>query len=214
VNRAAECLVRLVGAAALYAAAACADSRPPSAPSPLPPAWGVSGRVADFMSNTGVPGARISFSASAFPLPYTTSADSGGAYEMLFQNAGIYRVNVTSGSPPSASQIVYVPAARSYTTDLLVGPSDCPVMYGWVFDGHTSKVVSGARVFFADTFATSEADGSYRLSLGCRTGGYGTGTLSIGISHTSYVSQGFLGTRREFIMNSYQQRMDFALIPN
>jgi hypothetical protein len=212
VNRAAEILLGLFAATSLCAAA-CADSSPPSAPSPpLSPMWSVSGRVVDFISKAGLPGAQITFSASAIPLPYSASADSGGMYEMVFQNAGMYRVNVSGVS--SFAQMVYVPAARSYTTDLLVGPSDCPVMYGRVFDGRTSKVVSGARVSFVDTVAMSQADGSYRVSLGCRSGGYGTGTLGIFISHPDYVNQSYLGTRREFIMNTYQQRMDFALIPN
>ena len=174
--------------------------------------WGVSGRVVDFISKAGVPGAQVTFSVSPFSPPYSASADPGGAYEMAFQNAGMYRVGVVGIS--GFVQMVYLPAARSYTTDILVGPSDCPVMYGRVFDSRTSKVISGARVFFSDTFATSDVDGSYRVSLGCRSEGYGRGTLSFSVSHPDYVGQSYLGTRREFIMDSYQQRMDFALVPN
>jgi hypothetical protein len=176
----------------------------------------VSGLVVDVTTNAGIAGETLEwYQSGQFPSGASVEfaariiAESTGTYRVSLPRTGMYVVSI--GAASFAAR-VYVPT-RSYLTDLAIGHTDCPIMYGWVFDESTSRPVSGARITWVDTDATSTADGMYVLNLGCRSNGYGSGTSAIGITHPGYVAQGEFGTRREFLAGGWLKRQDFALIP-
>jgi hypothetical protein len=176
----------------------------------------VSGRVVDGITNAGIAGETLDwYQSGEFPggsnveFAARTIAESTGTYRVSLPRTGMYVVGI--GADRFAAQ-VYVPT-RSYSTDLATGHMDCPMMYGFVFDEATSRPVSGATVSWVDTDATSMADGTYVLKLGCRSNGYGSGTSAIGITHPGYVAQGEFGRRREFLAAGWFRRHDFALTP-
>ena len=190
-------------------------TEPTSSPSPVvPPASNVQvvGRVVDFQSNAGVAGTILEwkiFGVDDKPQTFRSTTNPSGNYYVSLAGAGMYEVSI--GAPAGAEK-VYVPGG-SYTTDLFVGHSDCPIMYGFVFDASTSRPVSAATVTWVGTDAISQTDGSYLLNLGCRSNGYGSGTSGISVKHPAYMSQGIFGTRREFLVLGWLGRRDFALTP-
>jgi hypothetical protein len=75
-----------------------------------------------------------------------------------------------------------------------------------------SDLCNSAQVSWAGERATSAADGSYRVELGCdRT--FGFGTTAFVVSHPSYATSFGLGTRAEFLSNGGSFRRDVDLTP-
>jgi len=138
-----------------------------------------------------------------------TTTDPMGSYSILLASAGMYVVSI--GERTFAAKI-YVPGGV-YRTDLATGHSDCPIMFGSTFDASTSGPLAGATVSWVDTQAISQADGTYMLDLGCRPGGYGSGTSAIAVTHPAYVGIGQTGPRRETLRLGGFSRLDFALTP-
>lgn len=170
------------------------------------------GRLVDFATNAGVSNVNLGWNildAGFVRLVANTATDPTGNYYVSLPSAGMYAVSI---GPGNFAATVYVPRGF-YTTDLFDRRSDCPFMYGVVFDASTGQPVSGATVTWVDTDAVSQGDGRYVLNLGCRSNGYGTGTSGIFVAHPRCLRQSTFGPRREQLGFGGSRRLDFALRP-
>ena len=189
-----------------------ASAPPINSDKPATPAAGVTvaGRVVDFQTHAGIEGVTIEWGfAGAWS---STRTDTTGAFSLKVKTTGLFDVKVMALTPAFRDATIYVNDAM-FETIVFAGQSDCPRMYGRVFDSRTSQPIAGAIVDWIVTKAITAADGSYEVSLGCRAEGYGSGTSAVGVSHPNYLSQGFVGARKEWIQTNELHRRDFALTP-
>lgn len=179
----------------------------------LPPSTSgvtVSGRIVDFQTRTGVEGVTVEWGLRDSWTTATT--DKSGAFTVPVKTTGLFDVAVRGVSPSFPSASIYV-SDPQYSTIVYTGQSDCPRMYGRVFDARTSQPIAGATVDWIQVRALTTADGSYEVNLGCRPEGYGSGTSAVEVSHPQYIAQRAVGARREWIQQNELHRRDFALLP-
>jgi hypothetical protein len=202
----------------------CSDDSP-TAPTQTPtvasPSVRVAGRVIDYRTGQGVSGLTINWST---PNPgshlvaqsLTSTSDATGRYEVI--------VPITDGFTPLADTLLaQIPQAlagvripgKSLETDLLANSGPCAGRYGYVYDAVTRLPVAGAQVRRAGT-ATTDANGYYRIDIGCEPKDYtywGIGTTIIEASHPAYAGAFEFDGRREGTSYSGLRRVDFALQP-
>ena len=172
--------------------AACSSS--PSAPTGTGPS--VAGRVLDFQTNAGVPGATV------LPADPRAATDGTGSYHLAMLPGryhawvdGVYRGDV----------LVRSAANR---TDLLVHDGGCAVRYGTIADASSGRPLAGATVSLVGVIATSGSDGSYRLDLGCRGPFAFAGTIEMSVSRTGYQIRSLPAGRGENLINAIRQDVD------
>jgi hypothetical protein len=207
--------------------ASCSDRTPTAptavAPPPIPPipAIRVSGRVVDYRSGQPVAGTAITWRerSSSSSAPHTVTADAAGRFEIALPIADTFSIEIKREAAPFAtidnpvlqSGIVRVPGKR-LESDFLVNPGPCAARYGYVFDAVTRQPIAGARVSRAGT-ASTDANGYYRIDIGCEPRNWGIGTTTISVSHTAYQGTFEFDGRREHTSSSGLRRIDFALQP-
>jgi hypothetical protein len=166
--------------------------------SPSEPTGGVrvSGHVLAFTTNTGVPGATVTFDpsegvfngATQVPSPVATATvtDASGFYSIVVPAVGRYWTWV-DGAMTGRNYV----AGSGYRGDLLVrAGTTCVARYGTITEAGKKRPVSGATVLIIpsnDAHATSGSDGWYRIDLGCPANGlYGFNTTFLSIKHPGY----------------------------
>jgi hypothetical protein len=211
-------------AAALISISCSKTSSPttPTAVEPPPvPAIRLSGRVVDYRSGQPVAGTALTWRerSSSSSASHTVTSDAAGRFEIALPIADTFSIEIkrepapfaTIDNPVLQSGIVRVPGKR-LESDFLVNPGSCAARYGYVFDAVTRQPIAGARVSRAGT-AVTDANGYYRIDIGCEPRNWGIGTTTISVSHTAYQGTFEFDGRREHTSSSGLRRIDFALQP-
>lgn len=144
------------------------------------------GRVTDFRSGEPTPGARVRF----------TSSD-GASVDTLSDATGAYALDWTRTSTSVVPQFVVsldgtllgdAQAAGSWWRgDLLSHGEGCISRYGVVYDAEGGRPVASAVVTLGSGSATTDADGWYRIDLGCPADGPTSFSTSfVVVSHPRY----------------------------
>ena len=169
------------------------DTQPPGAPSPatVGPVT-VSGRVLEFSTNAGVPGAVVSFGTienGPFAAVATATSNAAGSYTLsvptIAQTPGLqpWYVQVDGASIGLARLAVPV-----YRGDLFVRPGTCVARYGIVADGQTLRPIAGATVKLSVGSDVTAIDGWYRIDFGCPANSLvGSNTTFMNITHPDYL---------------------------
>jgi hypothetical protein len=147
----------------------------------------VSGRTVDYGTNTAVSNVAVAFGnfdfSGRFVARAMTVSDAAGAYTLTIE-PGTYLTRVGDGS---GSIQVMRAISRG---DFLVNSGTCVSRYGTIADLLTGRPVAGARITLAGKTVNSEADGWYRLDLGCPANGLiGFNTTFMYISHPDYIDK-------------------------
>jgi hypothetical protein len=175
-------ILALVSAVLALGAGGCGED---STTGPSPSGVVVSGEVLAFRTQTGVPGAAVQFRGDAVVGETQATTDATGHYALSLSAAGTFTVLVDGQ---------YVGFARvtgsRYRGDLLIRGDTCISRYGTLADARTLRPVSGATVSLGAETAISEADGWYRIDLGCpSTGSIGFNTTFMSVSHPNYATR-------------------------
>jgi len=212
------------GVVAALLAISCGDTPPPTAPTPAAPTQTpsirISGKVVDYSSGQGVAGATVTWRAVSgnhlnFKTDVVTTSDSAGQFTVnLPVTEGLSVADRIVFESPLSSGVIRVPV-KHLETDLLVNGGPCAARYGYVRDAITGHPIGGARVLRAGS-AMTDANGYYRIDIGCTPYGYerwGIGTTTISASHPAYQSTYDLDGRSENTSFSGIRRVDFGLQP-
>ena len=178
------------------------------------------GRVLDFTTNAGVPGASIDFYIEGLPtIASSVRTDAAGRYSVTLTRGVKYHPRI-NGPDVDSNRGTIIPVAKDTEADYLINGGTCIVFYGTVRDAVTGEPVAGATVGF-DRFALQSAqtaaDGSYRIDLGCPTPANpwrAIGTTFLRVSRAGYLTASPYGSRGEFLPSAHTQRIDVALQPN
>jgi hypothetical protein len=136
----------------------------------------VTGRVADFLSGAGVPGAAVRFGAA------TAVTDSAGSYTIALPGIGPYEATV-DGVIVGSGHVT----GPGYRGDFLVRPGACISRYGTIVSARTGRPVTDAKVSLTGVEVRSGSDGWYRVDLGCPAGGPTSfGTTIMFVTHPEY----------------------------
>lgn len=128
-----------------------------------------SGRVLDFATGAGIPGARVAFRPFNDGDEYTTLADAEGVYG-LDVPPGDYLVYVDGDLATAIA--ARTPSARVH---VYAGAEECSAIYGFVGDPRSGAAIGGATVQSGGVTTTTDANGWYRLDYGCGVNlGFGT----------------------------------------
>ena len=166
----------------------------------------LSGRVLDFTSNVGIPGATVEFGGLDFSgrfVPAVTAVSDG---------TGSYKTAIAAGTSAfveiDKAWIGQVQAGQDYRGDFLVRWGTCVARYGTVADALTLRPIAGANVTLSGTTVVTGASGWYRIDLGCPSNGLvGFNTTFVSVSHPDYPSRSFVAGRGVFGVS----RMDLSL---
>jgi hypothetical protein len=166
----------------------------------------LSGRVIDFATNGGVSGATIEFGYldlfGKFVAAAKTVSDGTGSYRAT-RAPGYSALVQIDGTSSGQIQVNY-----DYRGDFLVRTGTCVARYGTVADALTLRPVSGATVTLSGTTVKTDANGWYRIDLGCPSNGLvGFNTTFVSVSHPDYPSRSFVAGRGVFGVS----RMDLSL---
>lgn len=213
-----------MSAALLLSGCSGSDSADPATPTaPTPPTSAVTvhvfGRVLDFTTSAGVPGASINFYISGLnSIASSAVTDANGSYSVSLSR-GVRHDARINGPQPDSNRGTIIPIAKETAADYLINGGTCIVFYGTVRDAVTGEPLGGATVGF-DRFTLQStrtaADGSYRIDLGCPTPANpwrAIGTTFMRVSRDGYVTASPYGTRGEFLPSARTQRIDVALHP-
>lgn len=168
----------------------------------------VAGRVIDFSTNAGVPGATVSL-ARYLQAPadgYRASTDPSGAYRTTVPS-GDYWVYVNDAAIPATVFALYESPFRG---DMLVNAAGCSARYGLVTESRTRRPIGNVTVSLIGYQAVTDASGWYRLDMGCLSS-YGGGTVFIGFSRAGYADRAVIAGRREALRGL--ARIDATLQP-
>ena len=164
-------------------AAACGS---PSSPSPV--GFNVYGRVLDFSTAAPVSGKMVAFGdIDSGPFRATATATSGvdGSYALTVPARLSNYIIEVDGTYAGLAH----PAAP-YRGDLFVNVGTCIARYGTVVDSKTARPITGAVVTLVNGNATTDADGWYRLDLGCpSTPPLPGNTTFMYVQHPDYMNQ-------------------------
>jgi hypothetical protein len=197
--------------AVLLASAACGT------PSPAAPTsdYGVprvnisvplSGRAIDFTTNAGTSGALIAFGnldfSGRFVAATTTASDVTGSYKVSVA------VGYSAFVEIDGAWIGQIQVTHDYRGDFLMRAGTCVSRYGTIADALTLRPIAGATVTLAGTRVVTDANGWYRIDLGCPSNGLvGFNTTFVNVSHPDYPSRSFVAGRGVFGVS----RMDLSL---
>jgi len=177
----------------------------------------VFGRVLDFNTNTGVPGASIAFYISGLnTIASSVVTDGSGRYSVLLSRGVRYNPRI-NGPDVDSNRGIIIPVAKETEADYLINGGTCIVFYGTVRDVVTGEPIAGASVGFGTPSTQTSADGNYRINLACPTPDNpwrGIGTTFLNVSRSGYVTASPYGTRSEALPTARTQRIDVALQPS
>jgi hypothetical protein len=167
----------------------------------------LTGRIVDFTTNAGVSGATVEFGgldfSGRFVAATTGVSDITGAFKVNVGAAGGYRLVQVDGAWVGQIQLT-----RDSRGDFLVRTGTCVARYGTVADGLTLLPITGATVMLSGTSVLTDANGWYRIDLGCPSNGLiGFNTTFVSVSHPDYPSRSFVAGRGV----SGVSRMDLSL---
>jgi hypothetical protein len=167
--------------------------------------------VYDERAGQGVGGVTLTWNAGGpASTNVTVTTDQGGNYLVRLADADAY--TVSGGSVGSLSLVR--PASPIDIANFYVNTGGCPTVYGRVLDAVTRRPVTGARLTWVGVTAASDVTGSYRLQLECRSGGYGSNTTVITVTHPDYATVTMVAGRGETLGSSPgEHRTDIALTP-
>jgi hypothetical protein len=144
--------------------------------------FSIAGRVVDFRTQAPLAGSRVEISLDvAAPAVAGTNTDATGSYVLTVPASAMYFASV-NGALAGEARV----NRPSYRGDLLVNGGDCASRYGTLTDARTATPVAGATVTLVGRTATSDADGWYRIDLGCPAS-TGFGTTVMIVTHPGYV---------------------------
>jgi hypothetical protein len=146
--------MRKVAVAAIISLAAGCDGGPTGPTVDVP----VSGRVLDYATGAGPPGAAVAFGAS------TALTDTNGSYSLVVPEIGHFEP-VIDGRTVGSIRVT----GAAYRGDFFVHGGICVARYGTVTDARTLRPIDGAVVSLGGQRAVTGVDGWYRLDLGCPT---------------------------------------------
>jgi hypothetical protein len=213
----------LFGAILLMTSCSESDSAAPLPTAPTPPTDPVTvrvfGRVLDFTTNAGVPGASINFYVAGLDwIASSVVTDAGGRYSVSLSRGVRYDARI-NGPQPDSNRGTIMPVAKETEADYLINGGTCIVFHGSVRNALTGEPIGGAAVGF-DRFqlqsTQTAADGSYRIELGCPTPANpwrAIGTTFMRVSRAGYATTSPYGNRGEFLPGARTQRIDVALQP-
>jgi energy-converting hydrogenase Eha subunit B len=145
--------------------------------------FSISGRVVDYRTQAPIAGGRVEFNIDGSPtLIASSTTDASGSYVLTVPASGTFVVTV-NGSIVGVALV----NRPTYRGDLLVNGADCASRYGTLTDARTARPVAGATVTLAGGTATSDADGWYRIDLGCPAS-TGFGTTFLSVTHPDYAA--------------------------
>jgi hypothetical protein len=211
----------LLGVTALASGCSGSDSATPTTPTaPTPPGGAalvrVFGRVMDFDTNMGVPGASIDFYITGLPtIASSVVTDGSGRYSVSLSRGVRYNPRI-NGPDVDSNRGTIIPVAKENEADYLINGGTCIVFYGTVRDALTGEPLSGASVVFRSPAVQTGADGSYRIELGCPSPArpwQAIGTTFMTVTRPGYASATPYGTRAEALPSAHTQRIDVALQP-
>ena len=138
----------------------------------------VSGRVLDYATGAGVPGAAVAFGAS------TAVTDTNGLYSLVIPEIGHFQPAI-DGRTVGFTQVT----GPYYRGDFFVNTGTCVARYGTVTEVRTLRPIEGATVDLGGKQVFTATDGWYRLDLECPISGLlGIGTTSMRVSHPKYLA--------------------------
>jgi hypothetical protein len=160
----------------------------------------VSGRALDYSANIGVPNVAVAVGnydfSGRFVAQVSTVTDAAGSYTLSIA-AGTYLTRVGDGF----GSIEVIGMTRR--SDFFVNVGTCVGRYGTITDMLSGRPVSGARVELIGITVSSDADGWYRVDLGCPANGIiGFNTTFMHVVHADYgdvsrvVGRGVSGVER------------------
>ena len=157
------------------------SSDSPTTPSPAVRVQ-IAGRVLDERSGQGMPGVTLLWGGRTVLSQVTAVTDATGSYQVQLPEAEFYSVSGSNVFPLS----VVRPTSSLDIINFFVNTGGCPTQYGRIVDATTRRPVPGAQVSWVGVTSTTDAAGSYRLTLACQPGAYGSGETTLSVSHSSY----------------------------
>lgn len=142
-----------------------------------------SGRILDYATQAPAAGAVIRFATDPFtpqaPFSETTAA-ADGRYVLSVPHTGLFTVLI-DGVVAGTARV----NGGLYRGDLFRRSGNCISRYGLIIDGETLRPVRGATVMLGSTI-TTDADGWYRIDLGCPDVVFPGGTTVLTVTHPDY----------------------------
>ena len=159
----------------------------------------VSGRVLDWRTGAGVQNVAVEMGG------VRTVSGAGGLYTIMLPSPGAYDPIVGGLS----TGVSHVPGP-SYRGDFLTNSGNCVSRYGTIANARTGRPIAGATVSLASQQTTTDADGWYRIDLGCPANGLpGFNTTFMTIEKAGYVKYSQIADRGVYL----SVRIDIELLP-
>jgi hypothetical protein len=187
------------------ATAACESAMAPSATSFARPRSDVdavrySGHALDYATSAGIANATVGIGAALFPsfvADGQATTDAAGSFAVMLRPGSYYAV--VNGTFAGSINVT----GTGSRGDFLARTGTCVARYGVVADSQTRRPIAGARVTLAGQTVSTDADGWYRVDLGCPANGLiGFNTTFISFAHPDYpgacqvVGRGVFGVTR------------------
>jgi hypothetical protein len=186
--------IRLIVAALAVSGGACDETIPVTGPSRFLIRF--SGRVLDYVTQTPLSGRLVTYRRSGTGGDAPT--DANGAYTLTVPGTGLYEVRIdgvyTGGTHVNGT---------AHRGDFFIDTTtSCISRYGVTLDSESLRPVTGAVVTLWGRSVTTNAEGWYRIDLGCATSALSGGTTIIVARHSGYqdaravVGRGVAGVQR------------------
>lgn len=139
-----------------------------------------SGGIRVYTTSAPRAGSLVRYVADTGGPPSTATTSTDGSYVLTVPSAGAYVVTV-DGSLAGTTVVT----GPTYRGDLLVDTTGCTARYGQITDALTGRPVNGATASLPGGSSVSDADGRYRIDLGCETN-VSFSTTFISVRHPRY----------------------------
>lgn len=186
--------IRLIVAVLAVSGGACDETIPVTGPSQFPIRF--NGRVLDYVTQTPLPGRLVTYRRSGTGGDAPT--DANGAYTLTVPGTGLYEVRI-DGAYTGWTHV----NGTAHRGDFFIDTTtSCVSRYGVTLDSESLRPVAGAVVSLWGSSVTTNAEGWYRIDLGCATFALPGGTTVMGARHSGYhdaravVGRGVAGVQR------------------